>query len=454
MSMLEKRLEFLREAESFKREFERTLQPLEMLDPSNPVTFVSVGGGELGDLAVTAAKRLLGGPSGGVRTVVFDRYEGCPAQDSADFFECFDMMDGDLLEERIRKYIPDPSKPHAIYLEIEKADTRRACMLGVREGYRVMSTPYGPLICMDRHLTKLMFDRLGIPRVEWEYASSQEEIERIAKDFNLPIIVKPVMTSSGHGTSIVRDKRQLKGVYEHAVKHARGRGTEVIVEKFLPELKERGTEITQLVIRHFDENGNITTSLAPPVEHQRPAATYHESWLPATISDLAVKRCQEGARKIAEFIGGLGVFAVEQFVIGDTVYNNEVANRPHDTAMITRWMLNTDEGALQLLSSIGLPITDSDLAFSRTDVYGVAHVVLAPDDVGEGTPVVGWDAYAVRNYIKRKGYRGEVWYFGKPTAYPHRRMGLAVGFHEELSEARRVAEDIAHFAEKAIRYGG
>ena len=191
MSMLEKRLEFLREAESFKREFERTLQPLEMLDPSNPVTFVSVGGGELGDLAVTAAKRLLGGPSGGVRTVVFDRYEGCPAQDSADFFECFDMMDGDLLEERIRKYIPDPSKPHAIYLEIEKADTRRACMLGVREGYRVMSTPYGPLICMDRHLTKLMFDRLGIPRVEWEYASSQEEIERIAKDFNLPIIVKP-----------------------------------------------------------------------------------------------------------------------------------------------------------------------------------------------------------------------------------------------------------------------
>ena len=201
-------------------------------------------------------------------------------------------MDGDLLEERIRKYIPDPSRPHAIYLEIEKADTRRACMLGVREGYRVMSTPYGPLICMDRHLTKLMFDRLGIPRVEWEYASSQEEIERIAKDFNLPIIVKPVMTSSGHGTSIVRDKRQLKGVYEHAVRHARGRGTEVIVEKFLPELKERGTEVTQLVIRHFDEDGNITTSLAPPVEHQRPAATYHESWLPATISDLAVKRCQ------------------------------------------------------------------------------------------------------------------------------------------------------------------
>ena len=148
------------------------------------------------------------------------------------------------------------------------------------------------------------------------------------------------------------------------------------------------------------------------------------------------------------------MFAVEQFVIGDTVYNNEVANRPHDTAMITRWMLNTDEGALQLLSSIGLPITDSDLAFSRTDVYGVAHVVLAPDEVGEETPVVGWDAYAVRNYIKRKGYRGEVWYFGKPTAYPHRRMGLAVGFHEELSEARRVAEDIAHFAERAIRYGG
>jgi phosphoribosylglycinamide formyltransferase 2 len=446
-------MELLNEAEDFKKEFESRLSPIESLDPTNPVTFISIGGGELGDLVITAAKRLLGGTLGGVRTVVFDRYEGAPAQDVADYYECFDLLNGGLLERYIKKYVPDPSKRHAIYLEIEKANTMKACELGIRENYKVMSTPYGPLICMDRHLTKLMFDRLGVPRVDWAYAKSQEEIERIAKDFSLPVIVKPIMTSSGHGTSIVRTEEELKHAYEYSVKHARGIGDEVTVEKFLPELKERGTEIMQIAVRHFDESGNIVTSLVPPVEHQRPAATYHESWLPPTISETAKRRCQEYAKRIAEFIGGLGVFAVEQFVIDDVVYNNEVANRPHDTGMITRWMLHMDEGALNLYSTIGLGIPGFGLKLSKPNVYGVAHVVLAPDwKVEREVPVLRWEAGKVTEYVAKMGYDGEVWYFGKPAAYPHRRMGLAVAFHEELGKARKIAADIAHFAERNVVY--
>ncbi len=454
LSVLERKLDLLKAAEEYKTRFEAGLSPIQELDPEKPVTFISVGGGELGDLVVTAAKRQLGGVGGGLRTVVFDRYEGCPAQDVADSFECFDMMNGALLEEKLRKHVPDPREPHVVYLEIEKANTSKAFEMGLTDGYRIMSTCYGPLICMDRYLTKLMFDYLKVPRVEWAYAKSQAEVEAIASQIGVPLIVKPIMTSSGHGTSIVQTPSQLEGVYEHAVRHARGIGTEVICERFLPELRVSGTEVMQLVVRHFNEDGKIVTSMAPPVEHRRPAATYHESWLPSVISESAARRCQESARKIAEFIGGLGVFAVEQFVIGDTVYNNEVANRPHDTGMITRWMLNQDEGALELYSTLGFVVTPHDLNVSQAGTYGVAHVILAPEFDGvEELPVQGWRGNEVRAFIKQRDYGGDIWYFGKPTAYAHRRMGLAVGFHEDLPKARQVAEDIAHYAERCIIYG-
>lgn len=438
---------------SLKKEFEGRIEPLERLDPRKPVTFISVGGGELGDLAVTAGKRLYGGQGGGLKMVAFDKYRGFPAQDAADSSEVFNMMDGDLLEEKIKKHVPDPSAPHAIYLEVERIDTQRTYKLGMEKGYRVMSTPYGPLVCMDRHATKLMFDRLGLDMVDWTYADKEQGVLRAAKDFGLPVIVKPVMTSSGHGTSIVRTEEDLARAYSHSVEHARGVGNEVIVEKYLPGLKTMGTEITQIVVRHFDEGGKIVNSFLPPIEHRRPGATYHESWLPATISDTAALRCKDSAEKIADFMGGLGVYAVEQFVVGDRVYNNEVANRPHDTGLVTRWMLNMDEGGLQLTSTIGLQINPFHLELSRLGVFGVAHVVLAPEGTAGGAKVTGVD-WSRLNALQTKGVRGDFWYFGKPNAYPGRRMGLAIAFQRDLELARRNSEMIAHAAEGCIYYGG
>ncbi len=453
MSQVEIRSRLLEEAAEFRKEYEARLEPLEMLCPEEPLVYISVGGGELGDLVVTAAKRELGGARGGIKIVAFDRYEGFPAQDAADASEVINMLDGDQLEKAIKKYVPNPDKPHAIYLEIERCDTMRVFKLGVEQRYRVVSTPYGPLIGMDRLTTRMFFDKIGIPTVEWSFATSAEELKRAAKDLGLPLIIKPIMTSSGHGATIARTWDDVEKAYEHSLKHARGRGDIVILEKFLTELKERGTEITQLVLRHFDENGKIVTTLLPPIEHKRPAATYHESWLPATIPSNVVEKCQEYARRVAEYIGGLGIFAVEQFVIGDMVYNSEFANRPHDTGMVTRWALERDEGALHLLASIGLPLAEDVKNLKIKGEYCVAHVVLAPEELPDGeVRVKGWKASEVNAYIRRKKYRGMVWYFGKPTAYPERRMGLAVAYHEDLESARRIAGDIAHFAEKSIIY--
>lgn len=447
----EERVELLGNVDTYRREFEGRLQPLDVLSGERTATFISVGGGELGDLAVTAAKRHYGGPKGGIRTVAFDRYEGFPAQDASDYSEVFDMKNGDLLERNIKKYVPDPEECHAIYLEVEMIDTERTFRLGMEEGYRIMSTPYAPLVCMDRHATKMMFDKLGLERVEWAYANSDSEVRRIAKDFGLPVIVKPVMTSSGHGTTIVKDEEGLMRAYAHAKEHARGIGDEVIVEKFFSELKSRGTEVTQIVVRYFDEGGKIVQAYLPPIEHRRPGATYHESWLPATITPSAVRGCMDGAGKIAEFLGGIGIYAVEQFVIGDKVYNNEVANRPHDTGLITRWMLNMDEGGLQLTSTLGLTVSRSSMEISREGVYGVAHVVLAPEGLRGERKVIGIDLNRVN---RLQGPSSDFWYFGKPSAYPGRRMGIAVGFGKDLAAARAEAERVAHLAEGCILYEG
>lgn len=452
---LEHRLKVLDEALEFKKEYEDKLSPIESLNIEKPFVYVSLGGGELGDLVLTAAKRILGGRWGGVLTVAFDRYENFPAQDVADYSEVLNMLDGEVLEYKLRKYIKNPDRvKHAIYLEIEQVDTFKVFKLGVEEGFNVVSTPYGPLIGMDRHCTKLLFKRVGVSAVEWEYASSEEELKRVARDLGFPLIIKPIMTSSGHGTTIAKCWEDVERAYEYSVRHARGRGDEVIVERYLEELKSRGVEITQLVLRHFDENGNITTTLLPPIEHQRPGATYHESWLPYTIPESVKSRCQEDAKKIAEYIGGLGIYAVEQFVVDGKVYSSEFANRPHDTGMVTRWALNYDEGALHLLASMGVPISPTDVELRVKDVYCVAHVILAPSWEGETLkPVKSWDIKAVRSFIREKEYRGDVWYFGKPAAYPNRRMGVAIGYHEDVKEARRIAREIAHYAEKCISYG-
>ncbi|MGC8970117.1 MAG: ATP-grasp domain-containing protein [Conexivisphaera sp.] len=442
----------MEEAMSYARELEPRLEPLRRLEPGNPFVYVSVGGGELGDLVLTAARRSLGGRTGGVLTAAIDRYPGFPAQDSADASAVIDMMDGNALESAIEGFIGDPrSRRHAIFLEVEAADTARVFEMATRKGYNVVSTPYGPLIGMDRLASKLLISDLGIPAVEWRYAGSAEELRAAADELGLPVIVKPVMTSSGHGTSIVREEGELEVAYEHALRHARGRGDEVVVERYLPELRERGLELTQLVVRHFDPDGRLRTTVLPAVGHRRPGAVYVESWIPSGAPQRLEREGAEQARRIADALGGLGIYAVEQFVVNGRVYTSEFANRPHDTGMVSRWALTEDEGSLHLRSTMGLAVSAPRLA----DVGSAcaARVVLAPNDVPPGSPVESWDPSAAHAVISSMRIRGDLWYFGKPTAYPGRRMGLAAACSPSLEAAREAAAAIARAAEGAISYG-
>ncbi len=440
----------MEEALAHARELDAGLEPLDLLRPDDPFVYVSVGGGELGDLVLTAAKRSLGGRGGGVLTAAIDRYPGFPAQDVADEHAVINMMDGDALEAAISGFVRDPRRTrHAIFLEVEAADVPRVFEMS-RRGYNVVSTPYSPLVGMDRLATKILISELGLPAVEWRYAGSAEELRSAAEELGLPVIVKPVMTSSGHGTSIVWDEGELGAAYEHALRHARGRGDEVIVERYLPELRERGLELTQIVVRAFDEDGRLRT-FTIAVGHRRPGAVYVESWFPSGAPPDLEAEGAEHARKLADALGGLGIYAVEQFVVDGRVYNSEFANRPHDTGMVTRWALTEDEGSLHLRSTMGLRVRPP-LPLDEGSVCA-ARVVLAPEDVAPGSPVVSWDPSAAQRVLAAMGVRGDVWFFGKPTAYPGRRMGLAAACAPRLDAARAAAAAAAAAAEGGIRYG-
>ncbi|MGB9733779.1 MAG: ATP-grasp domain-containing protein [Conexivisphaera sp.] len=447
---VEPRRSMVDEATSYARELEPRLEPLDHLDPGDPFIYVSVGGGELGDLVLTAAKRSLGGRGGGILTAAIDRYPGFPAQDVADAHAVLDMMNGDALESAISGFVGDPRRTrHAVFLEVEAVDTARVFDMS-RRGYNVVSTPYGPLIGMDRLASKLLISGLGVPAVDWRYAGSAEELRSAADELGLPVIVKPVMTSSGHGTSVVTDADELDAAYEHALRHARGRGDEVIVERYLPELRERGIELTQLVIRGFDEDGRLRTSVLS-VGHMRPGAVYVESWIPSGAPASLEAEGAEHAKRIADALGGLGIYAVEQFVVDGKVYTSEFANRPHDTGMVTRWALTEDEGSLHLRSTMGLRIQLPRIVDIGSTC--VARVVLAPEDVAPGSPVISWDPSAAYSILAGMGVRGDVWFFGKPTAYPGRRMGLAAACSPSLRTARDAAARAAAAVEEGIRYG-
>jgi phosphoribosylglycinamide formyltransferase 2 len=449
---IEPRKSVIDDAISYARDLESRLEPLDHVDPGNPFVYVSVGGGELGDLVLTAARRSLGGRSAGVLTAAIDRYQGFPAQDSADAYAIVDMMDGDALDAAISGFVRDPrAVRHAVFLEVEAVDTARVFEMATRRGYNVVSTPYGPLVGMDRLASKLLISGLGVPAVDWRYAGSPEAVRAAAEELGLPVIVKPVMTSSGHGTSVVEDEGELDTAYGHAVRHARGRGDEVIVERYIPELRTEGIELTQLVLRHFDEDGRIVTTVLPAVGHSRPGAVYVESWIPSGVPAELEREGAEHAVRIADALGGLGLYAVEQFVIGGRIYTSEFANRPHDTGMVTRWALTEDEGSLHLKATMGLAVPAPRIA--DPGAFCAARVILAPNDVAPGSPVTSWSPNAAYSAIKRSRIRGDLWFFGKPTAYPGRRMGLAVACSPSLRAARDQADAVASAAEGGISYG-
>ncbi|MGH7058567.1 MAG: formate-dependent phosphoribosylglycinamide formyltransferase, partial [Acetobacteraceae bacterium] len=295
-----------------------------------------LGSGELGKEVAIEAQRL------GVEVIAVDRYATAPAMQVAHRAHVIDMLDGAALRRVI-----EAEKPHYIVPEIEAIATAELLKLEA-EGWTVIPTARAARLTMDREgIRRLAADELGLKVSPFRFAGNEAEYLAAVAEIGLPCVVKPVMSSSGKGQSIIRAKKDIASAWRYAQRGGRTGAGRMIVEG----LVDFDYEITLLTVRHA--NG---VSFCEPIGHRQEAGDYRESWQPQSMSERALARAMEAARTLTDDLGGRGVFGVEFFVKGDTVWFNEVAPRPHDTGLVTLVSQDLSEFALHLRAILGLPI--------------------------------------------------------------------------------------------------
>lgn len=360
-------------------------------------TILLLGSGELGREFVISAKRL------GCRVIACDSYEDAPAMQVADSFEVFSMLDGDALRAAIEKHRPDHIVP-----EVEAIRTEILAEVEA-EGFHVVPSARAAQLTMNRDAIRdLAASELGLATSTFEYATSREELAAAAARIGFPLVVKPVMSSSGKGQSTVKDAAGVDAAWDYAATGMRGDRLRVIAEAFI----DFDYEITLLTVRHKDG-----VAFCPPIGHRQERGDYRESWQPAAMSDVALASAQNMATKVVDALGGHGIFGVEFFVKGDQVIFSELSPRPHDTGMVTLISQSLSEFDLHARAILGLPIpvveapdaSASAVLLADRDaadftIAGLAHALAAPDA-----------ATAVDARI-----------FGKPVTRPYRRMGVAL----------------------------
>lgn len=377
---------------------------------SNTRKILMLGSGELGKEVVLEAQRF------GVEVVACDRYEGAPAMQVAHRSYVFDMQDAERLREIVKNEQPDLIVP-----EIEAIATDELLKLE-EEGYNVIPTARATRITMDREgIRRLAAEELDLPTSPYRFASSEDEFLAAVEEIGTPCVVKPVMSSSGKGQSTVEDADRALDSWNYAMAGSRGKSARVIVEGFV----EFDTEITLLTVRH--EGG---TDFCAPVGHRQVGGDYHESWQPEPLTDTVLAECQRQAEVITTALGGNGVFGVELFIAGETVYFSEVSPRPHDTGMVTMVTQELSEFALHARAILGLPIPEITLRNP-----GASHVVLAERDGEDPGYEVDVDA------LRAPGTHLRI--FGKPTTRPGRRMAVGLAIGETVEEAREKARAVA-----------
>ncbi len=369
-----------------------------------------LGSGELGKEVVLEAQRF------GVEVVAVDRYAGAPAMQVAHRHCVIDMQDAAALRALVEE-----EKPDLIVPEVEAIATEELIALEA-DGYNVIPTARATRITMDREgIRRLAAEELGLLTSPYRFASSEAEFLAAVEEIGTPCVVKPVMSSSGKGQSTVHDADKALDAWNYAMAGSRGKSARVIVEGFV----EFDTEITLLTVRH--EGG---TSFCAPVGHRQVGGDYHESWQPEPLSESVLAACQDQARAITEALGGRGLFGVELFIAGETVYFSEVSPRPHDTGMVTMITQDMSEFALHARAILGLPIPEITLHSP-----GASYVVLATKD-GEDP------AYEVDpTPLSQPGTQLRI--FGKPTTRPGRRMAVGLAAAATVEEARAKAKSIA-----------
>ncbi len=279
---------------------------------------------------------------------------------------------------------------------------------------------------------------------KYAYANSLEELKQACEQVGYPCWVKAIMSSSGHGSSFVQGPKDIERAFREATEHGRVKSNRMIVEEHI----DFDIEVTELAVRHFDENGKIVTSFPKPVGHYQIDGDYHSSWQAAEVSDTAEKRIYKTAEKITGALGGLGLFGCEMFVKGDNVFANECSPRPHDTGMVTFVSHQTgfSEAGLHVRAVTGLPIPAvKENGFRLVPMIrpGASHVIISPCEGFD--PVLG----NVYNAINEQGV--SMLFFGKPEAHVGRRMGIVLATADNVEEAKRKAEKAAHLVEMRTR---
>jgi phosphoribosylglycinamide formyltransferase 2 len=294
------------------------------------------GSGELGKEVVIEFQRL------GVEVIACDSYANAPAMQVADRSYTFSMLDGDELRR-----VVEFEKPHYIVPEVEAIATATLVELEA-EGFNVVPTARAAQLTMNREgIRRLAAEELGLPTSPYRFAEDEVTFQAAVAELGLPCVVKPIMSSSGKGQSVVRHEDEIDAAWEYAQKGGRAGGGKVIVEGFL----DFDYEITLLTVRHKDG-----TSFCQPIGHRQVDGDYQESWQPQAMLASALEEAQQMARQVTDALGGWGIFGVELFIQGDEVFFSEVSPRPHDTGLVTLISQDLSEFALHARAILGLPI--------------------------------------------------------------------------------------------------
>jgi phosphoribosylglycinamide formyltransferase 2 len=373
---------------------------------SSEIKLLLLGSGELGKEVAIEAQRL------GVTVIAVDRYPNAPAMQVAHRSHVIAMTDAAALRRVVLE-----EKPDFIVPELEAIATSALVELEA-EGFTVIPTARAARLTMDREgIRRLVAEQLGIRTSRYAFASNREQYGAALEVVGYPCVVKPIMSSSGKGQSVVNDREGADRAWKFAQEHGRTGAGKVIVEGFV----EFDYEITLLTVRHAQG-----TSFCLPIGHRQVLGDYHESWQPQPMSQLAYREAERIARAVTDELGGRGVFGVELFVKGDTVIFSEVSPRPHDTGMVTMISQDLSQFALHVRAILGLPVGSI-----RQHGPSASSVVL-----GEGhSDALSYELDAAALEEPDTNLR----LFGKPELRGHRRLGVALARGGSIEEAREKA---------------
>jgi phosphoribosylglycinamide formyltransferase 2 len=373
-------------------------------------TFTSVGkkallcgSGELGKEVAIELQRY------GIEVVALDRYINAPAMQIAHRSYILSMLDGQKLREVI-----EAEKPDFIIPEIEAIATDTLLELE-KKGYKVIPTARAAFLTMNREgIRRLAAEELKIPTSPYRFASSKKEFEQAVAEIGIPCVVKPIMSSSGHGQSVIKTAEDIKNAWKIAQEGGRAGAGRVIVEAFV----KFDYEITLLTVRHYSG-----TTFLKPIGHYQKDGDYRESWQPQPMGESILEKAQQIAKKVTDSLGGYGIFGVELFVCGKDVLFSEVSPRPHDTGMVTMISQDLSEFALHARAILCLPIPS--VRFYRPSASKAIVVE------GDSNKVVFGNLEEVLSEPDV-----QIRIFGKPEVIGHRRLGVLLASADTVEEAR------------------